>query len=105
MTAHAGFRRRQARVSRILYAGVAVAAVDSIVLYVMLVTEGNWLLWSHAYGSGPGATIHNVGDSERATNQQHYYRYGYLGDRVRAWSKKLCHRLTTHEPLRMQHRL
>src|SRR5437879_5944 len=81
MAGHADFRRREPRYRRRFHRSMAVAAIEAVVTDVMLVTEGDGLIFSDSYIGDIGAAVHPVceGDDEsgdEATNDDADLRDG-----------------------------
>ena len=87
MTRHTGLRGRKAREMRSLNAGMTVAAIDAVVLYVMFMAKENGLLNGDADKRHPGAAVYRVPQRNRATHQYNHSRKRYSEDRIRAAAK------------------
>ena len=74
MAGHASFGRGKAGIAGGFYAGVAVAAVDSVIFYVVLVAERDRLLRRHALIGHPWAAIHDVANCQGRAQQYHHRR-------------------------------
>src|SRR5258708_30989624 len=88
---HARFGRRNIGEARCLDGGVAVAAVEPHVAYVMGVTEGNGLLSRDSGLCGPGRTAPRAEKPQQESQDEHRSEDARLREGVRAAMKNLGH--------------
>jgi len=68
MAAHTGLGGRYTRISRVLHGCVAVAAINTVVLDMVLVAKRDGLLRRHLNGGDPRTPVDNVSHGERGSS-------------------------------------
>lgn len=100
MTIHAGFRRRHSRRRGDFDGGMAVAAIDTVVAYMMFVTELNRLLALDPLPRVPGRSINLCSNPKRSEQDKNGAENAQLGKSVGAVLENLWHRRRFANPIR-----
>jgi hypothetical protein len=91
MAGHAGFRRWHSGERGFLNSRVAVAAVQTQTVNVMLVAEGNWLFERHHLERRPWRPINGMQNPSARAEQQHDGCERCAGDGIGSATKNLRH--------------